>query len=899
MGAALEAWLRKLEYLQTQEAIVADPAQKFALAEQVAEVKIRIAELDASPESRTVLATSDIAREISRIVKYAPEHLIGRDEELALLNEAWNKARCGESRRPHIVTVVALGGEGKTSLVAKWTAELAHQGWPDCDAVFAWSFYSQGTREQSAASSDMFLAEALRFFGDAAMAQSSQGPFDKARRLAQLVGGRRALLILDGVEPLQYAPTSPTPGELKDQGLVALLKALATNSQGLCVLTTRYAIPDLRAFWQTTAPQLELKRLSKQAGVALLRSLGVNGTQPELEKLVEDVRGHALTLNLMGSYLRDAHGGDIRKRDLVKLEEADAEGEQGGHAFRVMDAYVQWFATGGKNAVDRRRGQRAIAVLQLLGLFDRPATADCLAALLKAPAIPNLTEPFAALTGAQCNMVFARLESTKLLTLNLDAGGNMLSLDAHPLLREYFAKQLHTAQPETWRAAHRRLYEHLCSTTKEGKKPTLEDLQPLYQAVPHGCQAGLKQDACASIFRGRIQRGQEEYSTRKLGAFGFDMGAVACFFDAQWSQVSHSLSESDQAWLMAVAAYTLRALGRLIEAVEPSRTALSMRVDKSNWTQSSISASNLSELELALGSMASAIENADLSVIYADRSGDPFRKIVALAKVGDILHQAGRRSEAEQRFREAEALQIKCQPAYPFLYSIQGFRFCDLLLTVAERSAWRVYLKHGDEQTHDLALSAVERRAAQTLLWLQRDPHMAFLSIALNNLTLGRAALYAAILATTTKGALQGAFGGVRRVSDEISLAVDDLRIAGDTVYLPCGLITRAWLRCMQGEANGPDSAQADLDEAWEIAERGPMPLFLADIHLHRARLFLHATDYPWNKDADGSQRGPQDDLRDARRLIFKHSYLRRKEELEDAEAAAAHLQVRISQSKK
>jgi hypothetical protein len=31
---------------------------------------------------------------------------------------------------------------------------------------------------------------------------------------------------------------------------------------------------------------------------------------------------------------------------------------------------------------------------------------------------------------------------------------------------------------------------------------------------------------------------------------------------------------------------------------------------------------------------------------------------------------------------------------------------------------------------------------------------------------------------------------------------------------------------------------RSDLDEAWEIAERGPMPLFLADIHLHRARLF-------------------------------------------------------------
>jgi hypothetical protein len=238
--------------------------------------------------------------------------------------------------------------------VAKWAAELAHQDWPGCDAVFAWSFYSQGTQEQTAASSDLFLKEALTFFGDAATASSAQAAFDKGRRLARLVGERRALLILDGVEPLQYAPTSPTPGDLKDQGLAALLKGLAATSDGLCVVTTRYALPNLRAFSQTTAPMHELPRLSTAAGVALLRALGVNGTQKEYEQLVEDVRGHALTLNLLGAYLRDAHGGDIRRRDLVKLEEADAE-EHGGHAFRVMDAYVRWFQSEGE------KGHRALS----------------------------------------------------------------------------------------------------------------------------------------------------------------------------------------------------------------------------------------------------------------------------------------------------------------------------------------------------------------------------------------------------------------------------------------------------------------------------------------------------------------------------------------------------------
>jgi hypothetical protein len=185
----------------------------------------------------------DAKIDISRIIKYAPDKLIGRGAETALLNDVWTKVQSHEAKRPHILTFVALGGEGKTSLVAKWATKLAYQNWPGCDAVFAWSFYSQGTREQMAASSDLFLKEALNFFGDEddkQFAASNAGAFEKGQRLARIVGERRALLILDGLEPLQYAPTSPTPGELKDHGIAALLKGLAANSHGLCV--SHYAV---------------------------------------------------------------------------------------------------------------------------------------------------------------------------------------------------------------------------------------------------------------------------------------------------------------------------------------------------------------------------------------------------------------------------------------------------------------------------------------------------------------------------------------------------------------------------------------------------------------------------------------------------------------------------------
>ena len=64
------------------------------------------------------------------------------------------------------------------------------------------------------------------------------------------------------------------------------------------------------------------------------------------------------------------------------------------------------------------------------------------------------------------------------------------------------------------------------------------------------------------------------------------------------------------------------------------------------------------------------------------------------------------------------------------------------------------------------------------------------------------------------------------------------------------------------------------------------MPLFLADIHLHRARLFYDVDPYPWNRDSDGAERGPADDLAAAEELIDECGYHRRDAELADAKLA-------------
>jgi len=338
------------------------------------------------------------------------------------------------------------------------------------------------------------------------------------------------------------------------------------------------------------------------------------------------VDGHALTLTILGLYLFRAHGGDVRRRDRATLHKADARTKSHGHAFRVIAAYERWLATGGTGHL------RQLAVLRLLGLFDRPAPTKCLAALRAKPAIADLTEPILELEEEDWNGLLTDLAEARLVVQEGE------SIDAHPLTREYFASRLRDSG-NAWQQAQGRLFDFLKDNT-EHLPATLAGLQPLYQAVYHGCQAGRQQEACVEVYRERILRGTGAdgfFSTRKLGSFGADLGAVACFFESPWSRVSLSLSNVDQAWLLNQAAFCLRALGRLREAVEPMRAACALAKSNEDWTDAARGASNLSELELVLGEIKAAIADAEHSVVLADRSALPTTAVLLRERVAPKL----------------------------------------------------------------------------------------------------------------------------------------------------------------------------------------------------------------------------------------------------------------------
>ena len=133
------------------------------------------------------------------------KELFGRDEELKLLDEAWTPSgQAHATAAPvRILAFTAHGGVGKSTLVNHWLAEMARDHYRGATRVFGWSFFSQGVRAEAMASADLFIAAALRFFGDADPTAGS--PWEKGERLAGLIGAERALLVLDGMERLQSA----------------------------------------------------------------------------------------------------------------------------------------------------------------------------------------------------------------------------------------------------------------------------------------------------------------------------------------------------------------------------------------------------------------------------------------------------------------------------------------------------------------------------------------------------------------------------------------------------------------------------------------------------------------------------------------------------------------------
>ncbi len=373
---------------------------------------------EGQPQGAVSFVTANV--EISRLPDTYAEKLYGRDSEMAELLKAWDN---GQTR---IFAFYGMGGAGKTALVYHFVQALKASGWHGARSVFAWSFYSQGSDEDRQTSADDFFKAAFAHFSGGEKAPP-RDPQQKGVDLAHLVQAHRALLILDGLEPLQYAahggPQSPAQaGGIKDPGVKALLKALADDNPGLCAVTTRIKLAELAGAEGVTLKELD--EIPLMDAIALLRDLGVEPATPPAEfklpaarefasltppyepppayglfdvrtlpvmparvakdliEAVQELKGHALALTLAGRYLAQHKKGDIRAiRELPDPPRPGAGSER--VPYRVMRAIE--IALAGRVAEQDANetpaadpAGRQLALLFFLGLFDRPADRELL-----------------------------------------------------------------------------------------------------------------------------------------------------------------------------------------------------------------------------------------------------------------------------------------------------------------------------------------------------------------------------------------------------------------------------------------------------------------------------------------------------------------------------------------
>lgn len=658
--------------------------------------------------------------------------------------------------------------------------------------MFGWSFYSQGSHS-TFTNSQPFFSAVLPFLG---ITEIPKDEIAKARLLAQCLQQQPCLLILDGLEPLQYPENLPAMGgELQDGALkefFACFRQLAGHS--FVLLSSRQPLVELKKWQPEHFLTLNLKTLPDDDGAALLQALGVTGNQAQRQAISKDLNGHALSLMLLGHLLAEHHQGNYyyaqKLPPLLTAPHSTSDADKDSrHALRVLNYY------------DSLQDSDSRVFLQLLGLFDRPMITQEKTVLTVQS---QHAEPLRSLSVKQWQQLEQRLQTCGLL-LGKKGVYQRLEWDTHPIIRAYFGQTFKENRPEAFKQAHLVLFEYFQELPeKEFEKyfpDTLEEMQPLYRAVVHGCLAGEFRQALFEVYLKRILRDKKNYSFRILCAYLQNFMALEAF-----SQVWGELSYPEQILIQTQSIPCLIALGRLHEAIDRSETVIALSKRLENWDDATINTQNLVTLYQSLGQLNLAHTAAQQAIEYAQLSADIVEQTNSLSYLATVLHDKGNFSEAFNAFQQAEALEQ--QQGFSYLSSLRGFQYCTLLLESANEKK---------------ALHSILIRAEYSLEICTKGNHL--LDIALNHLTIAQihVALSNTILA---ENAFQLALLGIQK--------------ANMMHYTPPFYLARADFYLSQNQIK---QCKDDLNSAWEIIERCGMRGYAVDYLLIHGRYSLANAD--------------------------------------------------------
>ena len=586
-------------------------------------------------------------------------HFHGRGPLLEELG-AWAADLASPDR---VWALVAPGGSGKTAVAERLVASME----TGAANVLVWSFYERPD-------ADAFLRECNQLF-----LGEEEGPAGgRLERLERgLRDGRPHLIVLDGLERVQEeAGGGRLRGELSDHTLKLLLRALAAGlGRARALVTSRFPLVDLEDWRRRGYRDTRLDDLAPEAAVAVLRGWGVVGDEASLAAAAAQVGHHALSVAVIGSYLRSFAAGRIEAVADFDLDAVTGDDPRAAKLARVLAFYAQ------------RLPEEERELLARLAVFPRGVSLELLGTVVEA--------------GGEVAGLLANARPRLLALLNSLAARGLVfryaspeavAWTAHPFLRDRF-RLLLGCPPE-------QVFAVVADALGAGleKRPNTLPTEPAeldrYERLIEATRlAGREQEAFDLFWNGI---GNLNHLARVLGEYerGHRILAGFCKSDQQqdWAP---SLSLRMRSNLVNDLSLFAAKLGRLAEANALLKLNDGWNKIVADVDKTATGLCNSSVVALAMGRLAEAHGFADQAWKVSEVAQNKRTKKLPLKNRAAAAHAQGDVAAAAADF--AAARELEGGP----LYSLSGANYARHHLDLGDLPAARTLADHGLAISHE------------------------------------------------------------------------------------------------------------------------------------------------------------------------------------------------------
>ncbi|PYS25759.1 MAG: hypothetical protein DMF72_00660 [Acidobacteria bacterium] len=707
--------------------------------------------------------------------------LIGRQAELKLLTD-WITGkeldfdgRKAPANTVRVMSVVAIGGMGKSALTWKWFNDVAPQEMKNLAGRMWWSFY------ESDATFENFVMRALAYVTKRPLDEVQQIPApDRETQLLAVLDHEPFLFVLDGLERILIAYARMDASRLDDSEVGkeknlrktadprvgSFLKKLAQAKHSRILVSSRLYPTELETSGGDSIPgtfRLKIDGLNDEDAVELWRAFDVSGSRDELLPVFRTFAKHPLLIQALAGEVkryRRAPG------DFAEWRKANPQFDPSKFP-ELQDAmaHVLDFALRGLD----KKSQKS---LQTVAAFRMPTSYDTLAAVLVGKKKACANEP-------DLDAVLNELEDRGLIGWDKRAN----RYDLHPLVRGVVWSGL---GDDARRGVYTNLHAHFEAVPiidDPLKVNSLEDLTPAIEL--YNTLVGLERyDDAYVVFRDRLSKATlYRLSTGRLRA-----DLLELLFPDGLEKLPRLNDQRRQGFTLNALALGYKLSGQPESAAALYRRGNTLYSEAKNDSHLSVGLRNLSSTLRLSGALCESEAAARRALILSRAQDDLFQEAISTYWLG--LAVAARGIVIESECSLHRSVQMFVAQSHDQFEGVVNSHLAQRALWLGEFPGALSFANHAWELAHVQSLERDFIRAAR----LQGAA-----ALSLNDFAAAKERLHHALTRART----------VNHVEEELA-----------------ALVALGELRRRQDDAPG---ARELLDDVWESAERGPYPLIHAD----------------------------------------------------------------------